>query len=156
MVKSGVHSAPERTPGVWDSDTFVALIPELPLVAPYGTPGVRVVPLAPPLTLILAADPESRTAPPPPPPPGPCLLARLNAWASHASPPLPPCATTVSPLVPPACDVTIMLPPAPPPPPASFAVPLYAPAPLAEMVAVPLKFPARMITIPPPAAPLLA
>src|SRR5207245_10555640 len=79
ILKSGVHSAPERDPGTSGRATFVALMPEAPLVAPYGTPGLRVVPLDPPLTSILAAGPESRATPPPPPPPGPCRFARLNA-----------------------------------------------------------------------------
>src|SRR5450755_1600006 len=47
------------------------------------------------------------------------------------------------------------LPPAPPPPPASLGVVLVAAAPFAVIVAVPVRFPARIMTIPPPAAALL-
>src|SRR5882762_1364848 len=105
---------------------------------------------------MLAAGPDTNTAPPPPPPPGPWRSAMANGRISHASPPLPPWAEIASPPSPPDADSTITLPPAPPPPPASLSVALYAAAPLAEIVAVPLRFPVRMITIPPPAAPLLA
>src|SRR5258706_45282 len=62
----------------------------------------------------------------------------------------------VKPLVPPAWDRTITAPPAPPPPPPSLAVVLYAAAPLAVIVSVPVRNPARTMPMPPPAAPELA
>src|SRR5882672_8133546 len=49
-----------------------------------------------------------------------------------------------------------MLPPAPPPPPPSFSVPALAAVPFAVIVAAPLRKPARIMTMPPPAPPALA
>ncbi len=58
-------------PVTCDNVALVELVPGPPGVAPYATPGFRVVPFPPPRVLMLAAAPETKTTPPAPPPPGP-------------------------------------------------------------------------------------
>src|ERR1035441_3592783 len=70
-VRSGEHSAEDCIPVTCDNVAIVELVPAAPGVAPYATPGVRVVPFPPPSVLMLAAAPETKTTPPAPPPPGP-------------------------------------------------------------------------------------
>src|SRR5579859_5106007 len=108
----------------------------------------------PPLTelaaLTVALD---RMIPPPPPPPGPCE----GPLTVSLLPPLPPLAWAVMLLVVPLLLYIRMEPPAPPPPAPSFCTVLLASPPLARRVPVPMiALPAVIMTIPPPAAPLLA
>ena len=75
-VRSGVRGGEDCMPVTCDNVALVELVPAEPGVAPYGTPGVNVVPFPPPSVLIVAV-PETKTTPPAPPPPGPWRSSRL-------------------------------------------------------------------------------
>ena len=152
VIDRSAHSAPPLTPGMV-AGAAVAVCPAVPADDPYTRFPVVVMPLAPAVTVWAVGALEVKIQPPPPPPPGPCALA-APACVAHASPPRPPFALRVAPASEPLGEVRTMVPPAPPPPPPSFAVRLYAAAPLAVMVPAPPTDAARISTMPPPAAPL--
>ena len=111
--------------------------------------------IVPAVTLVVA-EPLVAMKPPPPPPPGPCRVpgAPFAGSVIQASPPPPPRALMVKLPRPPLLATTKTLPPAPAPPPPSLSASLPS-APFTVIVPDPLNVPARIITIPPPAAPLL-